>query len=160
MSTVEHDTPTDAPTDTTADADAGDVDQPPVGDDHRDEDAYDQAHPRDYERFIPQTDEGGQQMRPRSELTAAEVMREVGAVLRMAEAEAATLGDLPEDPEEDQTMIINMGPQHPSTHGVLRLMLELQGETGAALQADHRLPAHRDGEDRRVNSRSSRAAPT
>ena len=56
-------------------------------------------------------------------------MREVGAVLRMSEAEAARLGDLPDDPEEDQTMIINMGPQHPSTHGVLRLMLELQGET-------------------------------
>mgnify|MGYP000206241913 CR=1 FL=1 len=29
----------------------------------------------------------------------------------------------------DERMIINMGPQHPSTHGVLRLMLELQGET-------------------------------
>ena len=30
---------------------------------------------------------------------------------------------------EDETMIINMGPQHPSTHGVLRLVLELDGET-------------------------------
>jgi NADH-quinone oxidoreductase subunit D len=30
--------------------------------------------------------------------------------------------------DEDETMIINMGPQHPSTHGVLRLMLELDGE--------------------------------
>ena len=26
-------------------------------------------------------------------------------------------------------MIMNMGPQHPSTHGVLRLMLEMEGET-------------------------------
>jgi NADH-quinone oxidoreductase subunit D len=29
---------------------------------------------------------------------------------------------------DDETMIINMGPAHPSTHGVLRLMLELDGE--------------------------------
>uniref|UniRef100_E6PZ78 NADH:ubiquinone oxidoreductase complex I, chain D n=1 Tax=mine drainage metagenome TaxID=410659 RepID=E6PZ78_9ZZZZ len=28
----------------------------------------------------------------------------------------------------DQTMILNMGPQHPSTHGVLRLVLEIDGE--------------------------------
>jgi NADH-quinone oxidoreductase subunit D len=32
-------------------------------------------------------------------------------------------------PEDDQTMIVNMGPQHPSTHGVLRVMMELDGET-------------------------------
>jgi NADH-quinone oxidoreductase subunit D len=56
-------------------------------------------------------------------------MREVGAVLRMSEADAALLAEVEADPDEDQTMIINMGPQHPSTHGVLRLMLELKGET-------------------------------
>jgi len=77
------------------------------------------------------TAEGNQEMRARSELTAREVMREVGAVLRMTEAQAAALATDNVDPTEvpeDQTMIINMGPQHPSTHGVLRLMLELQGE--------------------------------
>ncbi|MEY2957498.1 MAG: NADH-quinone oxidoreductase subunit [Actinomycetota bacterium] len=78
---------------------------------------------------IARTTAGAQEMKPRSETTAAELLREVGAVLRLSEAEAALLGDLPEDPDDDQTMIMNMGPQHPSTHGVLRLMLELQGET-------------------------------
>ena len=29
---------------------------------------------------------------------------------------------------EDNTMVVNFGPQHPSAHGQLRLMLELQGE--------------------------------
>ncbi len=29
---------------------------------------------------------------------------------------------------EGDTMLLNMGPQHPSTHGVLRLLLELDGE--------------------------------
>jgi len=73
--------------------------------------------------------EGHQEMRPRSEITARELMRELGSVLRLSEAEAAKLGELPDDGDEDQTMVINMGPQHPSTHGVLRLMLELKGET-------------------------------
>jgi len=30
---------------------------------------------------------------------------------------------------EGETMVVNMGPQHPSTHGVLRLLMELDGET-------------------------------
>jgi NADH-quinone oxidoreductase subunit D len=28
-----------------------------------------------------------------------------------------------------ENMVINMGPHHPSTHGVLRLVVELDGET-------------------------------
>jgi NADH-quinone oxidoreductase subunit D len=32
------------------------------------------------------------------------------------------------DAVEDETLTVNMGPQHPSTHGVLRLVLELDGE--------------------------------
>ncbi|MCB0995474.1 MAG: NADH-quinone oxidoreductase subunit D [Acidimicrobiales bacterium] len=46
------------------------------------------------------------------------------AVLRMSEADAAVI-----DRDDPSRTIINMGPQHPSTHGVLRLMLELDGET-------------------------------
>lgn len=75
------------------------------------------------------TNEGGQELRSRSELTAKELFREVGSVLRLSESEAAKLAEVQTEAPEDQTMIINMGPQHPSTHGVLRLMLELQGET-------------------------------
>jgi len=75
------------------------------------------------------TAEGGQELLSRSELTAKELLREVGSVLRLSETEAALLAEVQTEAPENQTMIINMGPQHPSTHGVLRLMLELQGET-------------------------------
>ncbi len=50
-------------------------------------------------------------------------------VLRMTEVRMAETANERIDDETDQTMLINMGPAHPSTHGVLRLMLELDGET-------------------------------
>ena len=34
-----------------------------------------------------------------------------------------------EDRVADERIVVNMGPQHPSTHGVLRLILTLEGET-------------------------------
>jgi NADH-quinone oxidoreductase subunit D len=37
---------------------------------------------------------------------------------------------------ESKTMILNMGPQHPSTHGVLRVVLELDGETVVKARPD------------------------
>ena len=36
----------------------------------------------------------------------------------------------------DKTMVLNMGPQHPSTHGVLRLLLEVDGETVVRMVPD------------------------
>ncbi|HYL15715.1 MAG TPA: NADH dehydrogenase (quinone) subunit D [Terriglobales bacterium] len=40
------------------------------------------------------------------------------------------------EPGQDRTMILNMGPQHPSTHGVLRLLLEIDGENVVRLMPD------------------------
>ncbi len=40
------------------------------------------------------------------------------------------------DAGQDRTMILNMGPQHPSTHGVLRLILEIDGETVVRIMPD------------------------
>ena len=40
------------------------------------------------------------------------------------------------EPGQDKTMILNMGPQHPSTHGVLRLLLEIDGETIVRMMPD------------------------
>ena len=37
---------------------------------------------------------------------------------------------------QEQTMILNMGTQHPSTHGVLRLVLEVEGETVVRMMPD------------------------
>ena len=40
------------------------------------------------------------------------------------------------EPGQDTTMVLNMGPQHPSTHGVLRLLLEIDGETIVRVMPD------------------------
>jgi NADH-quinone oxidoreductase subunit D len=42
----------------------------------------------------------------------------------------------PEEGTKDHTMVLNMGPQHPSTHGVLRVVLEIDGETVVKLVPD------------------------
>ena len=96
-------------------------------------------HDRDPERdhrleiestILPaETSEGAQELLPRSGTDASELRREVGAVLRLPEGNYIDPSDIDIERREDETMIINMGPQHPSTHGVLRLMLELDGET-------------------------------
>jgi NADH-quinone oxidoreductase subunit D len=61
------------------------------------------------DRLERQTDEGAQELRPRAR-------------------ELVLTGGVWPDDELGDTMIINMGPQHPSTHGVLRLMMELDAE--------------------------------
>jgi NADH-quinone oxidoreductase subunit D len=64
-------------------------------------------------------------------MTAERVMRrgDDSAVLRLTEAAAAEIGNDPDTADDDERVLLNMGPSHPSTHGVLRLMLEMEGET-------------------------------
>lgn len=54
-----------------------------------------------------------------------------GAILHLSETEAEARAGYQGPTEEGlgERMILNMGPQHPSTHGVLRLVLEMDGET-------------------------------
>lgn len=66
------------------------------------------------------TSEGAQEMLPEEEGIALEGQRGI-LVSDDFEIDA--------DTSSDETQIINMGPQHPATHGVLRLQLELDGET-------------------------------
>jgi NADH-quinone oxidoreductase subunit D len=81
------------------------------------------------EGLAAETSEGPQELFRRGETDPSQLRREVGAVLRLPEGVAIDPSDIDIEQTDDETMIINMGPQHPSTHGVLRLMLELDGET-------------------------------
>jgi NADH-quinone oxidoreductase subunit D len=73
-----------------------------------------------------ETSEGSQEIVPAA--PAGSLERSVGSVLRLPEG-VLDSGQIDIERPRDETMIINMGPQHPSTHGVLRLLLELDGET-------------------------------
>jgi NADH-quinone oxidoreductase subunit D len=74
------------------------------------------------------TSEESQELHARRDTSPAELDLEAG-ILRLPEGVVLDRTDIDFEVAEDETMIINMGPQHPSTHGVLRLMLELDGET-------------------------------
>src|SRR3984957_10700215 len=56
----------------------------------------------------------------------------------MSDQETAVMTPQPEADTKagPRRMTLNMGPQHPSTHGVLRLLLELDGETIISAQPD------------------------
>jgi len=100
------------------------LDAPVRGDEFSDRGPGDEAR-----GLVAETSEGDQELSSRSETEPGELRREVGAVLRLPEGVAVDPSDIDVERTDDETMIINMGPQHPSTHGVLRLMLELDGET-------------------------------
>jgi len=72
------------------------------------------------ERVYRATDEGAQELLPEIQEPALATQRGVLVSDDYVTEDTA---------DEDERQIINMGPQHPSTHGVLRLQLELEGET-------------------------------
>ncbi|MGA8296482.1 MAG: NADH-quinone oxidoreductase subunit D [Acidimicrobiales bacterium] len=80
-------------------------------------------------RLTAETSEGRQELLPEKQTSERERAIEHGGVLRLPESATLDPGSKDDVFGDDETMILNVGPQHPSTHGVLRMMVELQGET-------------------------------
>jgi NADH-quinone oxidoreductase subunit D len=74
------------------------------------------------------TSEGAQELLARRETDVRELRAEVGGVLRLPEGTEVDPADYNYEAPDDETMILNLGPSHPSTHGVLRVMVEIRGE--------------------------------
>ena len=79
------------------------------------------------DKLVAETSEGPQELSFRRDTASDELGRELGAVLRL-DGRPLDPNSIDFESRDDELMIINMGPSHPSTHGVLRLMLELDGE--------------------------------
>ena len=93
--------------------------------------------------FIPRLDE------PESEWTEREIPRDQRHVF-LAE-------DQPEAAKRTTELLLNMGPQHPSTHGVLRVVLELDGERVTKAVPRHGVFASRRGKARGKGSITCRS---
>jgi NADH-quinone oxidoreductase subunit D len=74
------------------------------------------------------TSEGAQELLQREQTSVRELRAEVGGVLRLPEGALLDRDDINYEAPDDETMILNLGPSHPSTHGVLRVMVEIRGE--------------------------------
>ena len=59
-------------------------------------------------------------------------------------AEQIAIPDAQALDRDREVMTVNIGPHHPATHGVLRLVVDLEGEVVRDLQAGDRLRPHRD----------------
>ena len=73
-----------------------------------------------------------------------------GGIPLMSDTTGTPVLELPQPKARaSQHMVLNMGPQHPATHGVLRLVVEIDGEIIVQRPPRDRLPAHRHRKDLR-----------